>query len=65
MIHITEKELMQSRIKVIGAISRGVRVRQNKRLLAKIDEALREKRASGVPSIYPEWDSRKHNNENS
>ena len=56
MIHVTEKELLQSRVKVLNAIRRGVRINENHALLEKIESALREKRGASVPLIYPEWD---------
>ena len=56
MIHVTEKELLQSRIKVLKAIRKGVRVYENHALLERIEKALRKKRGAGVPRIYPEWD---------
>ncbi|MEC8621858.1 MAG: hypothetical protein VXY05_01950 [Pseudomonadota bacterium] len=56
MIHVTEKELLQSRVKVLNAIRRGMRIKENYALLDKIEAALRQKRGAGVPHIYPEWD---------
>ena len=56
MNHVTEKELLQSRLKVLNAIRRGVRIEENYALLSKIEAALRQKRGAGVPHIYPEWD---------
>lgn len=56
MIHVTEKELLQSRVKVLNAIRRGMRVKENYALLDKIEAALRQKRGASVPHIYPEWD---------
>ena len=58
MIHVTEKEMLQSRIKVLKAIRKGIRVEENCALLDKIDAALRQKRGASVPHIYPEWDSK-------
>ena len=56
MIHVTEKELLQSRVKVLNAIRRGMRIKENYALLDKIEAALRQKRGASVPHIYPEWD---------
>lgn len=56
MIHVTEKELLQNRMKVLNAIRRGMRIKENYVLLEKIEATLRQKRGAGVPHIYPEWD---------
>ena len=64
LIHITEKELLQSRVKVLNAIRRGMRIEENYALLSKIEAALRQKRGASVPHIYPEWDLKTDDDEN-
>ncbi|MGA0315061.1 MAG: hypothetical protein ACO3N9_07185 [Alphaproteobacteria bacterium] len=58
MIHVTEKELLQSRLKVLKAIRKGMMVEENYALLDKIEAALRQKRGASVPHIYPEWNQK-------
>ena len=55
MTHVTEKELLQSRLKVLKAIRKGIRINENYALLDKIEGALRHKRGASIPLMYPEW----------